>query len=168
MEKPSSRPTSRHASKSFNESPTHDGNVYWYQAKRANELFAALDGKQREKALIARVRKELGRETVELSGKTSGLGGIPVSELSADQKDLMKKVLADLLKPFRKADADEAMKLIEKNGFENLHMAYGKQGDLGNDQVWDNWQVEGPSMIWVFRGAPHVHCWAHVRESAKV
>lgn len=156
-----------HASKSFNESPAHEGNVYWFQAKRANELFGALDGKQREKALITRVRKESGAETVELSGKASGIQGIPVSELSADQKELMRKVLADLLKPFRKTDADEAMKLIEKSGFDSLHMAYAKQGDLGNDQVWDNWQVEGPSMIWIFRGAPHVHCWVNIRENAK-
>lgn len=155
-----------HASKSFNESPQHEGNVYWFQAKRANEVFAALDGKQREKALVNRVRKEVGTETVELTGKKTGLGGIPLSDLSADQKELVKKVLADLLKPFRKVDADEAMKLLEANGLDNLHMAFSKQGDLGNDQVWDNWQIEGPAAIWIFRGAPHVHCWAHIRDKA--
>jgi hypothetical protein len=157
-----------HASKSFNESPKHEGNAYWFQAQRANEVFAALDGKQREKALVNRIRKEVGTETVELTGKKTGLGGIPMSDLSADQKDLMKKVLADLLKPFRKADADESMKLIEATGFDHLHLSFSKQSDLGNDGVWDNWQLEGPSMIWIFRGAPHVHCWAHIRDSATV
>ena len=83
-------------------------------------------------------------------------------------KKLDQAVLADLLKPFRKSDADEAMKLIEQAGFDHLHMAFGKQGDLGNDGVWDNWQIEGPSMIWYFRGAPHVHCWAHIRDKAAV
>jgi hypothetical protein len=155
-----------HAAKSFNESPQHEGNAYWFQAKRANEVFAALDGKQREKALVTRIRKELGSETVELSGKTTGLSGIPLSDLSADQKELFQKVLADLLKPFRKADADEAMKLLEAGGLDNLHMAFSKQSDLGEDQMWDNWQIEGPSAIWVFRGAPHVHCWAHIRDKA--
>lgn len=155
-----------HAAKSFNESPQHEGNAYWYQAKRANEVFAALDGKQREKALVTRIRKELGSETVELSGKTTGLSGIPLSDLTADQKELFKKVLADLLKPFRKADADEAMKLLEASGLDTLHMAFSKQSDLGEDQVWDNWQIEGPSAIWIFRGAPHVHCWAHIRDKA--
>ena len=155
-----------HAARSFNESPQHEGNAYWFQAKRANEVFQALDGKQREKALVTRIRKELGSETVELSGKKTGLSGIPLTDLTSDQKDLAKKVLADLMKPFRKADADEAMKLIDANGFDNLHMAFSKQGDLGEDQVWDNWQIEGPAAIWIFRGAPHVHCWAHIREKA--
>ncbi len=155
-----------HASGNFDESPKHEGNVYWFQAKRANEVFAALDGKQREKALTTRIRKEVGTETVELSGKTTGLQGIPLADMSADQKGLVKKVLADLLKPFRKSDADEAMKLLEANGLDNLHMSFSKAGDLGNDQVWDNWQIEGPAAIWIFRGAPHVHCWAHIRDKA--
>jgi len=155
-----------HAAKSFNESPQHEGNAYWFQAQRANEVFQALDGKQREKALVTRIRKELGTETVELSGKKTGLSGIPLADLSSDQKDLAKKVLADLLKPFRKSDADEAMKLLNANGLDNLHMAFSKQSDLGDDQVWDNWQIEGPAAIWIFRGAPHVHCWAHIRDKA--
>jgi hypothetical protein len=72
--------------------------------------------------------------------------------------------MADLLAPFRKADADEAMKLIEAGGFDALHMAFYKNMDIGDDGVWDVWQIEGPSMRWYFRGAPHVHTWVHVRE----
>ena len=40
-----------HAAQGFNEKPDHPGNAYWYQAKRANEVFQMLDGKQRELAL---------------------------------------------------------------------------------------------------------------------
>ena len=40
-----------HAAESFNEKPDHPGNIYWYQAKQANMLFQALDGKQRKMAL---------------------------------------------------------------------------------------------------------------------
>jgi hypothetical protein len=29
--------------------------------------------------------------------------------------------------------------------------------------VWDVWQIEGPNMLWYFRGAPHVHCWVNIR-----
>ena len=154
-----------HAAKSFNEAPDHAGNVYWYQAKRANEVFAALDGKQREKALLENLRGEQGNNTVKLTGKKTGLDGIPMTDLSADQKGLVRKVLADLLLPFRKPDAEEAMRHIEKNGFDSLHMAFSKNRDLGNDGIWDIWQIEGPAMVWYFRGAPHVHCWAHVREA---
>jgi hypothetical protein len=147
------------------EKPNHPGNAYWFQAKRANEVFAALDGKQRAIALRERSRPERKEATVKLTGKKTGLEGIPVSELSRDQKELVRKVMTDLLAPFRKADADESMKLIEKNGFDNLHMAFFKNQDLGNDGVWDVWQVEGPAMLWYFRGDPHVHTWVHIRES---
>jgi len=74
--------------------------------------------------------------------------------------------MSDLLAPFRKQDADEAIKLIKANGFENLHMAFYKNLDIGNDGVWDVWQIEGPAMVWYFRGAPHVHTWVHVRQAA--
>jgi hypothetical protein len=148
------------------EKPNHPGNAYWYQAQRANELFNALDGKQRETALCEHGRLERKTETVKLTGKKTGLDGIRVGDMTRDQKELVRKVMADVLAPFRKADAAESMKLIEKNGFENLHMAFYKNQDLGGDGVWDVWQIEGPAMVWFFRGEPHVHTWVHVRESA--
>jgi hypothetical protein len=148
------------------EKPNHPGNAYWYQAQRANELFNALDGKQRAVALKDHGRLERKTETVHLTGKKTGLDGIRVADLTHDQKDLVRKVMADVLAPFRKVDSDESMKLIEKNGFENLHMAFYKNQDLGGDGVWDVWQIEGPAMVWFFRGEPHVHTWVHVRESA--
>jgi len=156
-----------HAAQGFNEKADHPGNVYWYQAQRANDVYKMLDGKQRAKALCDKARDEEGNKTVKLTGSAKGIDGIPMTELSADQKDGVRKVLADLLKPFRKQDADEALKLIEKNGFDNLSLTFYKQGDIGNDSVWDNWKLEGPAMVWYFRGAPHVHCWVHVRESAE-
>jgi hypothetical protein len=155
-----------HAAESFNETATHPGNAYWFQALRANEVFKALDGKQRQLALRTDPRKEQGTQTVALSGKKQGLPGVPLTELSADQKDLVRKVMADLLAPFRKADADEAMKLVEAGGFDNLHMAFYKNMDIGQDGVWDVWQLEGPGMVWYFRGAPHVHTWVNIREPA--
>jgi hypothetical protein len=155
-----------HAAEGFNEKADHPGNAYWFQAVRANEVFKMLDGKQREIALLGDSREEEGTKTVALSGKREGLPGIPVSALSADQRDHVRKVMADLLAPFRKADAEEAMKLVEANGFEHLHMAFYKNEDIGNDGVWDVWQIEGPSMVWYFRGKPHVHVWVNIRGSA--
>lgn len=155
-----------HAAKSFNEGPAHEDNVYWFQAKRANEVFQMLDGKQRKEALMGTGRKEEGVRTVELTGKTEGLDGIKVADLTADQKDHVRKVMADLLAPFREKDAREAMKLVEAGGFDNLHLAFYKNQDIGNDGVWDVWQVEGPSMVWYFRGKPHVHTWVHIRKPA--
>src|SRR5215831_6913693 len=146
-----------HAALCDDEAADHPENIYWYQAKRANEVFQMLDGRQRNLALLDTSRGEHGTETVSL--KAHELQGIPVSELSRDQKEHVHLVMADLLAPFRKQDADEALQLIKKNDFDKLHLAFFKNDDIGNDGVWDVWQIEGPSMVWYFRGAPHVHTW---------
>jgi len=145
------------------EKPDHPGNVYWYQAKRANEVFQALDGKQRKMALRGEPRKEEKTATVALKPKAE-LEGIPVSVMSKDQKKLVEQVLADLLLPFRKKDVDEAMKLIKgAGGVDALSMAFYQNLDLGVDKVWDVWQLESPKMVWYFRGHPHVHTWVNIK-----
>ena len=155
-----------HASQGFNEKPDHPGNVYWFQAKRANEVFQALDGKQREKALLGDPRPEKANATVELK-KKGELAGLPVAEMSRDQKALVEKVLGDLLLPFRKKDTEEAMRYIKSaGGVGALHMSFYKNLDVGNDGVWDVWQIESPSMVWYFRGHPHVHTWVNIRAKA--
>jgi len=144
----------------------HPGNVFWHQARRANDLFQALDGRQRERVLVdGRSRRERATETVRLSGQKKGLPGLRAGDMTPDQRRLMRDVLGDLLQPFRKVDAEETMRWVESQGLENLHVAYFKQQDLGNDGVWDVWQIEGPQMLWYFRGEPHVHCWVHVRDA---
>jgi hypothetical protein len=156
-----------HAAKGFYEKANHPGNAYWYQALQANEVFKMLDGKQQKLALLGDGREEKGTDTVKLTGKSSGLPGIPMTELSADQKEQVRKTLNALLAPFRKKDAEESMKLIEANGFDKLSMAFYKNQDIGEDKVWDVWQIEGPAMLWYFRGDPHVHTWVHIRDAAE-
>jgi hypothetical protein len=143
----------------------HSGNVYWYQAKRANDVFAALDGKQREVALLKSApRAEASNKTVQLRTKAERFAGLPVSEMSKDQRRLVQKVLADLLLPFRKRDADEAMRYIKAHGgVESLAMSFYKNLDIGNDGIWDVWQLESENMVWYFRGHPHVHTWVNIR-----
>src|SRR5205823_10759112 len=97
-----------HAAKSFNEPADHPGNVYWYQAVRANEVFKMLDGKQRELALLDEPCEEKGTDTVKLTGRTD-LPGIAAAALARDQKELVRKVMADVLAPSRKADAADAL-----------------------------------------------------------
>ena len=156
-----------HAAGSFNEKAHHPNNVYWFQALRANEVFQALDGKQRDAALLAEARGEQGTATVRLQSGGTAPPGLPVSEMSGDQRKLVDQVLADLLLPFRQADRDEVMKLIRSGGgIEALSMSFYKNHDIGNDGVWDVWQLESPSMIWYFRGAPHVHTWVNIQQSA--
>jgi hypothetical protein len=153
-----------HASQSFNEKADHPGNVYWYQAKRANEVFQALDGKQRAMALLADPRAERSNDTVALKAAGDKLAGLPVSEMSRDQKKLVEQVLGDLLLPFRKNDADEAMACIrDRGGVDSLAMSFYRNMDIGSDGVWDVWQLESPSMVWYFRGSPHVHTWVNIQ-----
>jgi hypothetical protein len=152
------------ANNQFNEKPDHPGNVYWYQAVRANEVFKALDGKQRKLALLDQPRPEQATRTVALKKPGEPLAGLPGSEMTRDQRELVEKVLADLLLPFRKADRDEAMRYIKAaGGVESLAMSFYKNYDIGNDGVWDVWQLESPNMVWYFRGSPHVHTWVNLR-----
>lgn len=153
-----------HAAGGDTEKADHPGNVYWYQARRANEVFQMLDGRQRALALLGRGRAEEGTKTVALTGQKKELPGIRFSELSRDQREHARKVVADVLAPFRKEDVDESLRLIDAGGWDNLHMAFYKNQDLGGDGVWDVWQIEGPSMLSYFRGAPHVHAWLHIRQ----
>lgn len=152
---------------SFNEAADHPGNVYWYQAKRANEVFQALDGKQRAKALLGDPRRERGTATIALKDSGAPIAGLPVSEMSRDQKELVDQVLADLLHPYRKQDRDEAMNYIRATGgAAALTMSFYKNADIGGDGVWDVWELESPNMIWYFRGSPHVHTWVNIRAKA--
>jgi len=66
--------------------------------------------------------------------------------------------------PFRKKDVDEAMRFIRKNrSLDQLHLSFYKNADIGNDGVWDVWQLESPNMVWYFRGSPHVHVWVNIQ-----
>src|SRR2546426_489578 len=153
-----------HASQGFNEKADHPKNVYWYQAQRANEVFQALDGKQRKIALLGDPRQEQGTATVDLSKPNERPVGLPVSEMTRDQRQLVEEVLHDLLLPFREKDRQKAMADIKaQGGFDALSMSFFKNMDIGNDGVWDVWQLESPTMVWYFRGSPHVHVWVNIR-----
>ena len=135
-------------------------NLFYYQTKKANEVFKALEGKQREKALLQNPPQE---SKVPLQGKGGTFPGLAVSELSADQTELVASVLKIGLAPYREKDVEESMKVLKAGGgLDSLHMAFYKKGDLGADEIWDIWRVEGPSFVWHFRGAPHVHTYINI------
>ena len=137
-----------------------EGNLFWYQTKRVNEVFKALDGKQREQALLSTAPSE---SDVQLRKPDAALPGIRCSELSADQRELVSKTLADVLAPYRKEDVDEALECLQAGGgLEKLHVAFYKSGDLDDDGVWDIWRLESPTVVCHFRGAPHVHAYINI------
>jgi len=149
-----------HAASGFTEKVGHPGNVFWYQAKRANIVYEMLDGKQQELALLARRPAE---SAVQFHGAQARHPGIPVRELSADQKQELENVLKCLVEPYRKEDQEEAFACLKRQGgLDSCSLAFYKEGDLGHDGEWDNWRLEGPAFVWYFRGTPHVHVWVNV------
>jgi hypothetical protein len=154
-----------HAAKGFNEKPDHPGNVFWPQALKANALFKMLDGKHREAALIAQAPDE---SEVEFRDRAK-IAGLPASELSPDQKSHLKGVLETLIEPYRTSDREEVVRCLDaQGGLDACKIAFFQSEDLGNDQVWDIWRLEGPSFVWHFRGSPHVHVWVNVADDSSV
>ncbi|MDH3719000.1 MAG: DUF3500 domain-containing protein, partial [Planctomycetota bacterium] len=153
-----------HAAQGFHEKADHPGNVFWPQALAANKVFEMLDGQQRTLALVGRSPQE---SAVGFRGPDGQRPGIPVSELSADQKQQVQQVLQKLIEPYRQDDRDEVLQCLKTHGgLDACSLAFYREPDIGGDGVWDNWRLEGPAFVWYFRGAPHVHVWVNVAENA--
>ncbi|MDA0834181.1 MAG: DUF3500 domain-containing protein [Planctomycetota bacterium] len=135
-------------------------NLYHYQTQKVNEVFKALDATQADKALVKNAPKE---SAVQLQGGEGSFPGIAIGELSSDQQQLVEGTLKTLLAVYRQEDVDEVMEILKAaGGLDPVHLAFYQQGDIGNDQEWDIWRVEGPSFVWHFRGAPHVHAYINI------
>lgn len=152
-----------HAAQGFNEKPDHPGNVFWPQALKANKLYEMLDGKQREIALI---EYEPAEDEVHFQGKDGKLPGLRVGDMTADQKTHLGDVLKTLVEPYRETDRAEVDRcLAAQGGIDECRLSFYSGEDIGEDKVWDNWRLEGPSFVWYFRGAPHVHVWVNVADT---
>ncbi|MEC9353579.1 MAG: DUF3500 domain-containing protein [Planctomycetota bacterium] len=149
------------------EKPNHPGNVFWHQALAANKLYDMFDGKQRKQALLTSGMPS--EEMIGFRGPGGKFHGIKVADFSADQKAHLQSVLKLLLEPFRQSDQDEVVRCLKvQGGLDSCHLAFYQEGDLGEDGIYDNWRLEGPSFVWYFRGNPHVHVWVHVADTHKV
>ncbi|MEM9185222.1 MAG: DUF3500 domain-containing protein [Planctomycetota bacterium] len=156
-----------HDADGFYEGPEHEGNVYWPQAVAANGLYKMLDGEQQQAALVKRGMPR--EQRVGFKGAEGKFQGIPVAQLSADQKEHLQGVLTKLVAPYRVVDREEVTEcLTAQGGLDACHLAYYQQDDIGEDGVWDNWRLEGPSFVWHYRGAPHVHVWVNVADDPGV
>lgn len=151
----------------FNERPDHPGNVWWHQARLASKVYHALDGKQQEQALVLHGSPADRASSIELQGGSSAFKGMPVSELSPDQKELVEEVMRSLLEPYSQTEVDAVMASIKSNsGLDKLHLTFYKDGDLPDkDGIWDRWKLEGPALVWYFRGSPHVHTWINIGQN---
>ncbi|MCP4172033.1 MAG: DUF3500 domain-containing protein [Fuerstiella sp.] len=136
-------------------------NMYYGQTKQANEVFRSLDADQARKALITKAPPV--ESAVQIQGDGGSFPGIGIGELKDDQKQLVEESLSMLLAPYRQEDRDEVMEIVKgSGGVDKLHMAFYQKNDLESDKVWDIWRVEGPTFVWHFRGAPHVHAYINI------
>lgn len=155
-----------HAASGFNEKAGHPNNVFWPQAIAANEVYKMLDGKQREKALVATTPQE---QKAGFQGDKGTFPGLAVSDMTGDQKEVVQKALQKLIEPYRQADRDEVLAALKtQGGLDKCSLAFFKDSDYDKDEVWDNWRLEGPAFVWHFRGNPHVHVWVNVASSPDV
>ncbi|MEI6233358.1 MAG: DUF3500 domain-containing protein [Planctomycetota bacterium] len=153
-----------HAASGFNEKPGHPNNVYWEQALQANKVYEILDGKQRSKAEVSKQPEEAA-----VAFRESPYAGIPISELTADQKAVVQKTLEKLVEPYRNSDRESVEACLKKQGgLDKCSLAFYTDDDLGNDRVWDTWRLEGPAFVWHFRGTPHVHVWVNIADDPSV
>jgi len=140
------------------------GNVFYYQTLKANEVFNALDGKQRDAALLTKAPKE---NEVAVQGSSGAFPGLSVGQLSSDQKALVESVVKVILAPYREEDVGEALAIQKAGGgLDALHMAFYQSADVGDDKVWDVWRIEGPTFVCHFRGAPHVHAYVNIAKKS--
>ena len=156
-----------HEGEGIFEKPAHPGNVFWHQALAANKLYDMFDGKQRKAALVTGGMPS--EELVGFRGPNGKIDGIAVTAFSSDQKEHLQSVLKLLLDPFRQSDQDEVARCLKvQGGLDACRLAFYQEGDLGNDGLWDNWRLEGPSFVWYFRGKPHVHVWVNVADTPTI
>lgn len=171
-----------HQPSGFNERVGHPNNFFWYQAQLANQVYQALDADGRRRALVTRDmpfymvegridRRHILPDTrlpvplepdVRFKGPNGPFPGMPIRDMSRDQKLLASQLLDGLLQPYRREYQEQVRNCLQRQGgLDACSMAFYQEHDLGADGEWDNWRIEGPAFVWYFRGFPHVHVWIH-------
>ena len=156
-----------HAASGFNEKAGHPGNVCWPQALAANKVFKMLDGKQREKALVSQLPAE---QSVGFRGDEGGFPGIPVADLTADQKEHVQKTVQKVLRALSQRRPRRSPRVPRRSRADSTSARSPSTPTAiwATTSMWDNWRLEGPSFVWYFRGTPHVHMWINIGADASV
>ncbi len=145
-------------------------NIFNYQTKAVISVYDALDEKQRVKAVVKGSPGE-GHGSIRFRKKAEERPGILYADLSADQKDLVAKVMRTILSPFRPEDGDEVMRAIkDSGGMEKIHLAFyaepPKKGETPEKrkkgEEWNFWRLEGPGFVWNYRVLDHVHTYVNI------
>ena len=134
------------------------GNLWRAQHETAIRLLATLDERQRRAAVLP---TSPGQLRVDLRGRRVDAPGVAVSSLSADGRALAGAFVADVLATYPPDDVAAARRALDANGgVAGLRAAWYADADLGAGP--QTFRLEGPAAVLHFRGAPHVHAFAHV------
>jgi hypothetical protein len=135
-------------------------NIFYYQTRSVRGLFDALNGNQQQRAVLNGTPHEL---LPSVQFRDNGYPGLPIGEMTADQRALVQTVMRDVLSPFRREDADEVMDLIRRNGgMERIHIAFYRDPGSNGNERWHFWRLEGPGFVWNYRILPHVHTYVNI------
>jgi hypothetical protein len=140
-----------------------NNNVFNYQTKALNEVFASLGAGQREIA-VKPGKWQDGVSTVKLPKKNAAVPGLSIHDMSKDQQGLLETVMRELVAPYRKEDGDEVMEIIKENGgMDKISLAfYQEKGEFSEKDPWTYWRLEGPGFVWSFRALPHIHTFVNI------
>lgn len=138
-------------------------NVFNYQTKIVTEVFASLSDEQKKTAVKTDRKWADGVNTVKLPKPTDSVPGLSIKEMSKDQRELVEKVMRELVSPYRKEDGDEVMEIIKANGgLEKISLAFYQEGKTSEKEPWTYWRLEGPGFVWSFRALPHIHTFVNI------
>jgi hypothetical protein len=137
-------------------------NCFYYQTRSVLDVYDALNEQQRRQAVVVGTPGEQA-PSVRFRPANQRMPGIPASELTRAQKQLIERVMRDVLQPFRREDADEVMEVVRRNGgLERIHLAFYRDRGADDNANWHFWRLEGPGFVWNYRVLPHVHTFVNI------
>jgi hypothetical protein len=142
------------------ERPGLPGNLYRDQFVIAQRLLQSLDAAKRKLAVLEEAPVQTG---IELQGRSGEFPGIPIAQLSSDEKTLARDLVERILSTFPAVDVAYARECLQANGgIDGLSLSYyqrTQEGDVPDAQVF---RLEGPGAVFHFRGHPHVHAFVNI------
>lgn len=140
--------------------------IFNFQTEAVRGIYDALSEQQKRRAVVTGSPGE-GPRSIAFRGEREQRPGLGVQDLTPDQRNLVERVMRDILSPYRAEDADEVIDLIRRNGgFQRLHLAFYQDPASSDQARWHFWRLEGPGFVWNYRILPHVHCYVNIAQQA--
>jgi hypothetical protein len=137
-------------------------NIFYYQTQAVMSVYEALSEAQRRVGVVTGTPNE-GPVSIQFRRRGERHPGISAGELNRGQRQLVEQVMRTILSPYRRADADEVMEIVRRNGgLERLHLAFYRERDADAKTRWHFWRLEGPGFVWNYRVLPHVHTYVNI------